>query len=199
MKSFATYLIPLVNENDFAGVQARIMLKIKEVPENLFYLPTLGDFGIKHFVLELTSMYKFTGEDDSSEVFKGIAGGTEYPLRFFYSGDKEPSMRQFEDHIKKECNAAILAIKGNSNLVSPTSEKFRLQRDRFELNDVYKFTKILNKDYSKTEHFIEDFDYWLDRLYNTLKWISYMKGDDDWYGAYVAIGDRLYDFLGVAP
>jgi hypothetical protein len=197
MKRFIDCLVPCINKDSDAGIQARIVTKIEEVQANQFYSSEVfGNIETKHFVLNLSSKYRFIGEDEPDEVFDGMAGLADYPLRFFYSGPSQPSLDEFGDHIKSECNAAIASIKENPNLVSSTSGKFKLERQKFELKDVYRFTKVLKKDYSKTEHFIEDYDFWLHRLYNTLKWVSYMKGDDNWLGGYVAIGDRLYDFFG---
>jgi hypothetical protein len=200
MMQFLDCLVPSINKDSNAGVQARIVAKIEEVQENQFSSPeVLENIGIKHFVLNLSSKYRFIGEDEPDKVFDGVAGVAAYPLRFFYSGPSQPSLEKFGNHIKSECNAAISSIEGNSNIVSSTSEKFTLRIQNFELSNVYRFTKALKKDYSKTEHFIEDYNFWLHRLYHTLKWVSYMKGDDDWSGAYVAIGDRLYDFLEMQP
>lgn len=185
----SSFLIPAINEDPCADIEARIVSEIAKVDRNPYYLPIPKD-KVRHFVLNLTSEYRYTDEE-SSEWIKGISsefGG--HPLRFFWSGYGTPSIEKFSQHIYEECRAAFLSFE-----YSEHRDHFFHDRDDIALSDVWRFIKNQHKDYSKTEDFIRDFDYWKDRLYQSQKWLHYMSGELEWYGGYVSIGDRIYDFL----
>jgi hypothetical protein len=200
MKTFFDYLIPVVNSDDCYDIESKIVYSIKEVPENDFYLPAEDDIGFKHFVLELTSESRDLDSSDPSDYFTGLRHQYQYtdiPLTFFYSGREKPSLGVFSNHIKQECRNALLSVKGNSNIISPHSGVITPEWGSLYKKNVYKFMCLYSNQYSNTEKFLEDYDFWLLRLHATLKWIAYMRGDSEWTCGYVAIGDSLYDFLSV--
>lgn len=190
MKLLTDYLIPTVNDDPNSGITARIIPEIKIIDSNPFYMPIPGDRGVHHFVLNLVSEFRYN-DDDSEEWIPGRSGiFAGYPLRFYYSGYGFPSLENFSEHIYRECRATLSAVPRKFH----SYHRFR-DRSEIEMSEVWKFLKNQHKDYSKTEDFIRDYDYWHDRLYSTLKWVCYMSGELDWAGAEINIGDRIYEFL----
>jgi hypothetical protein len=199
---FYDYLIPAVNVDENTDVQSRIVASIKEVPQNPYYIQNLSDFGFKHYVLELTTKSSLVHHDEEGESFlddnefEGLdCSNGSFPLTFFYSGPCEPSEEVFAQHIKRECRSALRAVKGNSQIISPVEGHLTPYWEGIEMTNVYDYMRDHSLLYDKTDTFLRDYNFWMNRLYATLKWLAYMRGDSEWQGGYVAIGDLLYDFL----
>lgn len=187
-QNFTDYLIPL---DKYPDVEAKIISKVKEVEGNPFHEPTPGE-KVRHYILSLTSQYRYVEEDcEPSKWIDGHPWGNSYPLKFYWSGSKAPTMGRFSKHIWSECNAALRSFDRRSG------EYVFHSRCDISMMNVWRFTKLQRKDYSQTEDFIRDYDYWESRLYNTQKWFFYMTGDLEWIGGCISLGEAMYEFLGI--
>jgi len=140
--------------------------EIKQIDENPYYIE-FGDKSIKHYELVIGVEFR---EDDGEEVWEYVYDGK---LRFKMSTYSTPTIEKFSDHIRKECLALIDAVGCNLSkcYIWDLQQVSMLERNEIEPKQVYKFLKNIHKDYTKTEQFLEHYDIYVSRMYQTMKFI----------------------------
>lgn len=113
-------------------------------------------------------------------------------MPFYYSGLKKPTPNQFFKHMYDECSAAIYAMyHSNQAILRPL--------ERPELYDVYCYMRLLNQNAFETAHFLKNYGYWENRLWNTNKWYYFLLGDVQnktfWGRFRYPIGRKLFNWI----
>jgi len=198
-KLFTDYLVPARYPDPEDIYVVEILSEIKELEENPYQEPGTKN---RAFVLELSSRshlieeYPDDSDEDWEEGTKSYRSYYSVPIKFYYSGDEVPTMEQFSAHIYKECRAAFYALPGRACL----NYNFTNSRDEIDHRQVWQYIRLIQKDslyFRNTSQFVEDYDYWHDRLYATQKWLGYMAGTLEWQGDEIVIGDRIFEFLDI--
>lgn len=223
-KPLIDYLIPEVQANPTSGIAARLVPSIEIADLNPFCLPEhIGSVNIRHFVLKLTPSHVFVEDlgwyfcndqvfrrDDLTEFDPSFidpaAWEIGHPISCYYSHRSTclPSLQTFADFMYGECRAGHEVVRRRCQLRPQILDfhPYRIDRQQIEPIDVLTFALALSSkikpDLTRTCDFVREYDYWHDRLYNSLKWMAYLCGDRDWTGnGYISIGSALFDFLGV--
>lgn len=144
----------------------RHTISMIEVDENPFYIPFAGD-NRHHWELSITPWTKW----DEPDAEWGSTGQT---LKFKMISSVKPTIEQFSKHIKTECLAIIksLNIDLENCYIWTLQQALILDRDDIHPVHVFNFMKNLNKDYSKTNDFLRDYDVYLKRLYQGVKFMG---------------------------
>ena len=205
MKNIADYLILESQVNSVMlrrnlETEERICYSIRQVEQNPYYLgPKDKSLSRRHYQLKIWGEYRFLDEDPPSDWYKGerthSGGVIPAPAILFHETSHVPphlmTIERFSEHIYKECRAAILAFGCRQDGIPICKGDWK----SISLAEVFKYLKNLHMDYSKTEDFIKDFDFWLNRLWNTYKFVQYLSGRFEWTGCNVNIGHKIYEFL----
>jgi len=168
--------------------------EIREVEENPFYLP-FGDKGVHHWELVIRP----TCNDEENPDVDMIILEEVSPLRFkMTSRSIKPTMEQFSAHIKAELRAVIQTFELDKEYV--WSVDFPTRREFIEPAQVYKFLKLIHRNYTKTEDFLKDYDHYVDRIYHDIKFMDYLMFGVNYMfamGWSYPIGEHLLAFLDV--
>jgi hypothetical protein len=172
-------------------------LEIREVPENPFHLPIIGE-KVHHWALVL-NVFKHDHLYDDEGDNETYLMTDNSPLVFrMTSYSKPPTIEEFSKHIYDEMRAVIHAFGMENEYVWEFNHK---ERREITPEVVWKFLKNIHKDYSRTEDFLRDYDYYVERIYQDWKWgISYLMRGDNWMYAMgwdYPIGEHLLAFLDV--
>ena len=166
--------------------------EIKEVEKNPFYLP-FGDKGVHHWELVIRPTY--LDEEEPEAGMKVMVEET--PLRFkMTSYSLAPTMEKFSEHIKRELRAVLQTF--DMEYEYTWNVNLPCKRNEIEPQQVYKFLKLIHKDYTNTEDFLKDYDHYVERIYHDIKFIDYlMKGVKYMFamGWDYPIGEHLLAFL----
>ena len=140
--------------------------EIKQIDHNPYYIE-FGDKSAKQY--ELVIGVKVS-EDDNGEVYGYVYDNQ---LRFKLSAYSMPTIEKFSDHIRKECLALIDAMGCDLSkcYIWDLQLVAMLDKKDIEPKHVYKFLKNIHKDYTKTEQFLEHYDIYAERMYQTMKFI----------------------------
>lgn len=190
-------------ESNDPDKQVKVETRITPDPKGLFNRPELHP-KFKSWCFEIIVSWCWEEEEEEEEE-SDKEWYSERPLKFYYYGLKEPSLQTFSDHIYHECRAAVLAINPKryfSNL--------SINRGDIASEYVYEYLKHLNlvgrntltkfyqtPNYLETVYFVKDYNYWKDRLYQTLKWCDYMVGKE-WVFEF-PFEFELWEFLELSP
>jgi hypothetical protein len=169
---------------DLAGLdredtEARLRIKIGEVPFNRFHYPIPGEKGVRHFRLDLYAETRYMDAEDGEPEewhqpncsLSGAEVATDSVLPFYMSTHGEPTPEKFSKHIYTECYAALFAV----HHPQTHWDRFSLRTPKME--DLFVYMKLHHKDYERSRDFLRDYNYWEDRLWQTQKWFHYLLGD----------------------
>jgi hypothetical protein len=171
--------------------------EIREVAENPFHMPIKGE-NVTHWELVINVLKHDHLYDDEGDNETYLMTETS-PLLFKMTRySKPPTIEEFSKHIYDEMRAVILAFGLENEYVWEFSGK---ERNDITPDVVWKFLKNIHKDYSKTEDFLKDFDFYQERIYHNWKWgITYLMLGNSWMFAMgwdYPIGEHFLAFLDV--
>lgn len=141
-------------------------VSIKKIKDNPFYI----EFGDKptHWMLTIDIQTRYT---DEPSKFEDTGDSVEFKMSAY---SLKPTIEQFSKHIYDECRNTLEALDLHNPEFVSDANKWMMERNEITPANVYKFMKLLHKDYSKTESFLKDYDTYLERIYHNMKFMKKM-------------------------
>lgn len=183
----------------------RYVTEITQVEKNQFCLESEYSLSKKedypHWKLSIyVERYEKDIPEDEREWWR-----VENSLSFFLTSEQEPTIEDFSQHIFNEGHAVLNTIKfGFDGLKEEPKYIWRLQQkllyDRRDITpeEIFMYCNEVGYEYEKTKDFIHHYDFWCDRLYNTIKFFRYLvEGANDYASMefIYPIGEMLLHFL----
>jgi hypothetical protein len=182
----------IVSPDENVGTQTDVNYKvtIEKVKDNPYYI----EFGDKptHWLLRIDIQTRW---NDEPNEFEDTGDYVEFRMSRY---SLKPTMEEFSKHIYDECRNTLEALDFHKPEFVSDSNKWMMERTEITPANVYKFMKLLHKDYTNTESFLKDYDTYLERIYHNMKFIYKLINGWDamWSRDFkIPIGENFMAFL----
>ena len=172
---------------------------IHKVEKNPFYIP-FGEKTVNHWEITIEPFAAYIEDGKfSQDDFNSMSSPWRFKLTSHVS--TKPTIEIFSKHIYDECWATIKAMELCKIKFLSDCECFHVtRREHIHPKQVYNFIKLIHKNYSKTEDFLNNYDVFVERIYHNLKFLyAITDGQNGMYlQSYdVPLGRHFLNFLGI--